>query len=207
MHQSSLDKMTHFVNNYMQSMRGQNINILDLGSLDVNGSYRYLFDDAGWSYLGADMAEGKNVDVVLKNPYLWNEIKSDTQDVFVCGQVFEHVAFFWIVMDEIARVLKPDGLACIIAPSRGYEHRYPVDCWRFYPDGFRVLARYSGLQLLSVETQWHREGYENDDSDDWGDTVAIFVKPKHCSLKFKLLLKLRRWFHRLNLIPLLKDVS
>ena len=33
-----------------------------------------------------------------------------------------------------SRVLVPGGLACIIAPGAQGVHRFPVDCWRFYPD-------------------------------------------------------------------------
>ena len=33
--------------------------------------------------------------------------------------------------------------ASAFAPSRGPEHRYPNDCWRFYPDGYRALAKYA----------------------------------------------------------------
>jgi len=72
-------------------------------------------------------------------------------------------------------VLAPGGLACIIAPSRGPEHRYPLDCWRFYPDAFRALARWSGLALVSVATDWGSEGLDVD-SALWGDTCAVLRK-------------------------------
>jgi len=39
--------------------------ILDLGGLDVNGSYRECFDILSWTYQGMDMTSGKNVDIVL----------------------------------------------------------------------------------------------------------------------------------------------
>ena len=96
----------------------------------------------------------------------------------------------------MAHVLRPGGMICIIAPSRGYEHRYPVDCWRFYPDAFAALARYTGLELLSATTQWERLGYSQDDSDDWGDTVAVLRKPRGQSLRRRLILALRRWVDR-----------
>jgi len=138
------------------------------------------------------MEAGKNVDIVLKNPYFWNEIKSKSKDIVISGQAFEHVEYFWILIDEITRVIKPGGLICIIAPSRGYEHRYPVDCWRFYPDAFRAMAKYAGLELVHVDTQWDNKGHTEDDSDAWGDTIAIMSRPKYWSLKFKLILLLRK---------------
>jgi hypothetical protein len=70
------------------------------------------------------------------------------------------------------RVLKPGGLIFLIAPSRGPEHRYPQDCWRFYPDGYRALAKFGRCELLEVTTDW--EPHEDAGSAPWGDTVGVF---------------------------------
>jgi hypothetical protein len=43
---------------------------------------------------------------------------------------------------EIQRVLKPEGLFYLNAPSNGTYHRYPVDCWRFYPDSGVALSHW-----------------------------------------------------------------
>jgi len=196
MHQSSLDKMTQFVAEFLAPYRGQPLRIADLGSLDVNGSYRPLFDDPAWQYLGLDQSAGPNVDAVLEQPYHWRALASNSVDVLISGQTFEHIEFFWITLDEMARVVKPGGLICLIAPSRGYEHRYPVDCWRFYPDGFRALARYSGLEVLHVATQWQRLGYTVDDSDDWGDTLAVLRRPLRQAWHAHVLLAARRGLNR-----------
>ena len=94
----------------------------------------------------------------------------------ISGQAFEHVDFFWASFLEIARVIKPGGLVFLIAPSRGPEHRYPVDCWRFYPDGYRALSRWAGLFLVEVHTDW--EPSSDPESAQWGDTVGVFAKPQ-----------------------------
>ncbi len=198
MHKSSMDKMSWFVKEYMADYKGKKTEVLDLGSFDVNGSYKTFIDDPAWNYQGVDMEAGKNVDIVLKNPYFWDEINAKSKDVVISGQAFEHVEFFWVLIDEISRVLKPGGLICIIAPSRGYEHRYPVDCWRFYPDAFRGLARYAGLDLLHVETQWENKGYTVDDSDAWGDTIAVMQRPKKQSIKLKVLITIRRMINKIS---------
>lgn len=52
------------------------------------------------------MEEGPNVDVVLKNPYDWDAIESDSFDLVISGQAFEHIEFFWKTMEEMTRVLK-----------------------------------------------------------------------------------------------------
>ncbi|GBC60664.1 class I SAM-dependent methyltransferase [Desulfonema ishimotonii] len=179
MHQSSLDKMTGFREKYLASRQNEPLRILDLGSLDVNGSYKPLFDTPAWTYNGVDMAAGDNVDIVLKDPYAWREIRSESVDILISGQAFEHIEFFWIAILEVTRVLKPGGLCCLIAPSGGFEHRYPVDCWRFYPDGFTAMARFGRLNVLEVSTQWTADPrYTQDDSNRWQDTMMVCTKPR-----------------------------
>ncbi|MCX5823858.1 MAG: methyltransferase domain-containing protein [Deltaproteobacteria bacterium] len=186
MHQSSLDKMLAFRKKYLEGRENEPLFILDLGSLDVNGSYREYFEVSSWTYRGIDRAAGKNVDIVLQDPYDWREIRSGSADVVISGQAFEHIEFFWLTVLEIARVLKPEGLCCLIAPSGGPEHRYPVDCWRFYPDGFAALARFASLEVSEVYSQNGTTGY-SDGSDMWQDTVLVCRKT--ASSKLSLLKK------------------
>lgn len=168
--------MKGFRDHYLASAKHLPLRIMDLGSLDVNGSYKPLFAAHPWQYKGLDISAGENVDIVLKNSYHWPEIRSGSVDVLISGQAFEHIAFFWITMLEIARVLKPGGLCCIIAPSAGPEHRYPVDCWRFYPDGFSALARFARLKRLEVSTQWEPDERYDKKSNTWRDTRLVCQK-------------------------------
>lgn len=184
MHLSSMDKMRYFRERYLRDSEDRDLTIFDLGSRAIGGSYREIFSVPKWTYVGADLTEGENVDLILSDPYNWLEVDSRSVDVLISGQTFEHIEFFWVAIREIVRILKPGGLCCIIAPSSGPEHRYPVDCWRFYPDGFRALGRYAGLELLEVETQWEPEGY-NDGSEMWKDTFFVGRKPERTSQKIE----------------------
>lgn len=172
MHDSSYEKMEMFVRVHLDAARGLPLQILDFGSQTVDDqprSYRDLFVDPAWSYLGLDIEAGANVDIVVNDAYHWSEVASDSVDVVVSGQAFEHVEYFWASMFEITRVLKPGGLAVIIAPSNGVEHRYPVDCWRFYRDGFAALARHVDCEVVDVFTDWNRAV--------WADSVLVARKP------------------------------
>lgn len=201
MHASSYDKMQVFVERYLQDRQHAPLRILDLGSGDVNGCYRPLFDQPGWQYVGLDVAPGANVDVVLSTPYAWREVASCSADVMISGQAFEHIRFVWISMLEIARVLKPGGVCCVIAPSSGPEHRHPEDCWRIYPDGMRALAQFAQLDVLHIDTQWHEQGYA-DCSDSWHDSLLICRKPDHGRL-WNTRCALKRWLqHRAMTIGL-----
>jgi len=151
MHLSSLRRMEWFVQHYLAD-KGRKLSVLDVGSYDVNGSYKQYFDVSRFDYFGLDMADGPNVDIVPASPYLWKEIADDTFDIVISGQALEHIEFFWITVGEMTRVLKKDGILCIIAPNGFGEHRYPVDCWRFFTDGMVALARYVNLQVLHAHT-------------------------------------------------------
>lgn len=193
MHSSSYRHMQSLVDKYLFDRDA--CRIYDLGSFDVNGCYRPLFERSGWTYQGVDLEPGTNVDIVLQNPYHF-PLPANSADLFISGQAFEHIEFFWVTTLEIARILKPGGMFFLIAPSRGPEHRYPVDCWRFYPDGYRALARYAGLELLEVNTDWLPT--EEEDSVAWGDTVGVFRK-KSSSLRYDIIRRLRCFIHRLAL--------
>ena len=140
--------MQTFAIKYAAAMPGDSISVLDVGSYDVNGSYRNLFANSRYRYTGLDMAAGPNVDLVLP-AYDWSSLRDDAFDIVISGQAFEHVEFFWVTMGQMARVLKPNGLLCLIAPTKEIaEHRYPVDCYRFFTDGMVALARYVSLTIL-----------------------------------------------------------
>ena len=177
MHQSSFDKMAAFRARYLTGRETESLTILDLGSQDINGSYRPLFTVPAWKYVGVDLAAGANVDVVLADPYDWREIAPESADVIVAGQTFEHTEFFWETARQITRALKRNAIVCIIVPSSGPEHRYPVDCWRMYPDGLRAIARYAGLHILEAETQWEDLPQYDNESNKWHDSVLVAQKP------------------------------
>lgn len=157
--------MSKFIETYLD--KNQKLKILDVGSLNVNGSYRGLFNNPGWEYTGMDIVDGKNVDVVVE-PYRWPFIDK-CFDVVISGQTFEHVEFPWLTIKEIERVMKPGAMGCLIAPSAGYEHRYPLDCWRIFPDGFRALAKWAKLNVIDSYI---------DQKGIWKLTILIFNKTK-----------------------------
>jgi SAM-dependent methyltransferase len=174
MHKSSFENMKAFTEKYLSNDGNKRLKVLDVGSQDVgsrreNNTYKPLFLKPNWRYFGCDVEKGRNVNIVLDQPYDWTNIQSDSFDVVISGQAFEHIEFFWVTLSEIARVLKQGGLCCLIAPSAGTQHRYPVDCWRFLPDGLKAAARTCGLRVLECYT---------DRSSRWRDCVLICYKPK-----------------------------
>jgi SAM-dependent methyltransferase len=119
------------------------LKIIDIGAQDVNGSLRE-FAPADCDYVGVDFMAAKGVDVVLEDPYAL-PFPDGLADMVVCSSVLEHSAHFWLLFNEMVRLLKPSGLLFINAPANG--------------SGLEDWGRRSGFdQLLMLESfTSHRE--------------------------------------------------
>lgn len=122
----------------LATVKGKFLNVLDVGSLDVNGSYRPLVIERGWNYTGLDIRPGRNVDIVANDPFSY-PMPDNTYDLVISGSTMEHVTAVWRWVPELVRVLKPGGTLIIITHWQFVEHCYPLDCWRILPDGMRYL--------------------------------------------------------------------
>lgn len=131
MHKTSFDHVEEF-----SKTLGEGLNVLDVGSFNVNGSYKDLF--VKQNYQGCDIVEGHNVDIVMPEPYKI-PLEDESVDVMVSGNTFEHVEMPWNLVLEMDRLLKVGGFICMTVPHTFQEHKYPIDCWRMYPDGLEVL--------------------------------------------------------------------
>ena len=171
MHKNSHSKMEWFKNTYLSN--SDYLNILDVGSLDINGDYNYsdIFNEENGKYTGLEVKAGNNVDIVVTDIYNWFEIEDNTYDVIISGQFFEHLEYFWLAMNQIERVLKPNGLVCIIVPSAGHKHGGDeLNCYRFHEDVLRALAKYVNLEILSATVDNRPE------ANPWNDACLVARK-------------------------------
>jgi SAM-dependent methyltransferase len=175
MHQSAVFYARRFFETYCPASSSTGLTIAEIGSQNVNGSLREVAP-AGAKYIGLDFVDGAGVDIVIADPYVL-PLPDASVDVVVSSSCFEHSEFFWLVFLEAMRILKPSGLFYLNAPSNGYFHRYPVDCWRFYPDSGHALAawgRRNGYDPMLLESFTGQRSQ----NDPWHDFVAIFLKDK-----------------------------
>lgn len=155
MHDTALKNAKLFIEKYVTI---PNPKVLDVGSMDVNGTIRDLFP-GGTRYVGADIETGPNVDTVIFRDKI--NLPANTFDYVVSSSCFEHSDFFWITFVEMVRVCKIGGYIYVNAPSSGPYHPYPVDNWRFYPDAGQALVDYArrvGFDCELVECFIHPEG-------------------------------------------------
>ena len=135
----------------------ENLLVLNVGSkdnLDNCPYFKDLFFDTNWEWLGLDLEEGIDVDIV-SHPYSY-PFKNNTFDALVSNQVMEHVEYPWLWFKELARILKPKGKLIISTTWRFKIHRHPVDCWRTLPDGMKAIFKYFGFttEVCKITGDW-----------------------------------------------------
>jgi SAM-dependent methyltransferase len=95
----------------------KNKRVLDVGSGDINGNNRFLFDDC--EYDGNDVIEAKNVTIVSKTKDL--PFKNETFDTIISTECFEHDPEYKQSFLKIYDMLKPNGLFCFTCASTGRQ--------------------------------------------------------------------------------------
>lgn len=145
MHQPSYDLCKIFVDDYL--LNHKTLRACEVGSFDVNGTYKPLFARDDWEYVGFDVVLGPNVDHIF--PPQTNE-HDESFDVVISGQCLEHVRKPWEWIKQVAKLVKSGGLVWVIAPNTFHYHaqdHYP-DCWRIWPDGLRALFDEAELETV-----------------------------------------------------------
>lgn len=156
MHSSSYDGMREAVRRYIATPG----RVVDVGAMDINGCYRPLF--GGWEYIGVDIEAGPNVDVVMPQEFTI-PIESESADAVISGQCIEHVRNPFKLVTEAARLLKTGAVMILVAPHKQRIHRYPIDTFRYNPDGMAAILEEAGLDVMDA---YIVEG--SNISDCWG---------------------------------------
>jgi SAM-dependent methyltransferase len=89
--------------------------VLEIGSRNINGSVRSLFNGA--AYVGIDVTDGPGVDLVENGATFTTECRVDT---VVCCEVLEHTEEAPAIVANAISLLQPDGILLVTcaAPPR-----------------------------------------------------------------------------------------
>lgn len=178
MHESAMKYGKLFFNTYCPQLQNPLLKIVEIGSQDVNGSLRSVAPESA-EYVGLDFVEGDGVDIIISDPYKL-PVQDKYADIVVTSSCFEHSEFFWLVYLEALRILKPNGLLYINVPSNGYYHKWPVDCWRFYPDAGYALEKWGRRNSYDVSLLESFVGERSSEAVGfvgmWNDFVSVFIK-------------------------------
>ena len=94
--------------------RFDTVRVLDIGSLDVNGTNRYLFKNS--YYVGVDVVRGPGVDIVCPA----HEVSGEKYDVVLSTNSLEHDMFWFLTLPNMMRMTESGGLMFF---SCGYSQR------------------------------------------------------------------------------------
>lgn len=149
MHTQSMEIMDRL----LSTMDGAALRVLDVGSYDVNGSYRALVERRGWTYVGLDIRSGTNVDVVCERH---NDFPFEAMsfDIVMCGNMLHNVAEPRDLLEEMVRVVKRGGRVFVVAPGPNgtpYPNKHASDYWRFTPEGLCQLVRWAYVTDVQAE--------------------------------------------------------
>jgi cephalosporin hydroxylase len=186
MHHSAYVNAEKFFEKYCKD-NIENKKILDVGSYDVNGTMKPIFSRG--QYIGLDMEEGPNVDVVGVSHDI--PFKDDYFDVVISSSCFEHDDMFWISFQEMCRVLKPGGFMYVQAPQNGPYHGWPGDNWRFYADSWKALEKWGkkigfNVELIETYIDETTPPSENEGDRIWNDSIGIYKKNNKIDTHFDL---------------------
>lgn len=141
------DSVRAFVASVVDAQELRHSSVLEVGSYDVNGNVRNLFDGP---YVGVDLRSGKGVDKVGRLENLPG-VGADS-DVGLCLEVLEHDFYPWRTIAALSARLKRG--AHVIVTCRGYDsegyfpwHAEPVDVWRYTVSGVNALLNVSGIDV------------------------------------------------------------
>lgn len=131
--------------------------VLEVGSLNVNGSIRELLPDQSSAW-GIDIVDGPGVDQVYDGVTIPLPMQTPFKDEdgprlgrwggVVCCEVFEHVADPIYMAAEIVRVVEPGGIILVTARAPGFGYHNPPDRWRFMPGALSEMFDRLGCRSM-----------------------------------------------------------
>jgi len=125
--------------------------VLDVGSGDINGNNRHLFENC--KYEGNDVIEANNVTIVSKTKDL--PLEDNTFDTIISTECFEHDPEYKDSFSKIYKMLKPNGLFCFTCagwgrPEHGTRKTTPHDSLGTIGNKDDMIDYYKNLTIYDV---------------------------------------------------------
>ncbi len=123
--------------------------VLEIGSLNINGSIRQFFSDTK-EYIGIDMMKGSCVDKVMEAHDILKVFGKEAFDTVLCLEMLEHDNAPWVTIENMHKILKKGGFLIVSTPTFGFPiHRYPKDYFRYGEDTFREII-FKDIEILRL---------------------------------------------------------
>jgi SAM-dependent methyltransferase len=136
---------------FWERLGGVEGDVLEVGSRNRSGPVRRGQVGDGRRYVGFDILEGPNVDVVGDAHELSRHFPARSFAAVFAVATFEHLVMPWKAVLEINKVLAPGGIVWVATHQTYPLHEIPWDFYRYSNDGWRGLFNPStGFAILEV---------------------------------------------------------
>lgn len=111
----------------------QGKSIIDVGSYDINGSFRSILEPMNpLRYLGVDIEHGKGVDEICAVNDVVEKYGENAFDVVISTEAIEHIEDWRSAINNLKRICKVGGIIYLTSRSKGFGyHAFPHDHWRY----------------------------------------------------------------------------
>jgi SAM-dependent methyltransferase len=140
-----------YLENHYDKLKGIH-KALEVGSYNVNGNCKDFLLKKCINYLGIDIKEGPDVDIICD---ITDDIKSiaekigtDQYDLIICMNVLEHLYEPIKALDNMRHLLRNGGYLFIITPLVWDLHDWPHDYYRLTPDFYKKYTSDNNLKIL-----------------------------------------------------------
>lgn len=123
---------------------------------------QYILDNSKVkTYEGIDIDYAKIYDRKVKPDYYWDGNKmpfeTATYDTIIATEVLEHAPQPEVILNEIFRILRSDGIFFFTTPFLWNLHEVPHDEYRFTPFALKRLLEAAGFQDVELKAGggWH----------------------------------------------------
>jgi SAM-dependent methyltransferase len=136
-------------------------NLLDIGCGKMPYKNYILENSMVASYIGLDIESALEYDSVINPDFTWDgEIMPFENNTFECAfgtEVLEHCPEPEIVLKEVFRVLKPEGVFFFTVPFLWNLHETPHDEYRYTPFSLARHLKNSGFKEVKIKATggWH----------------------------------------------------
>jgi SAM-dependent methyltransferase len=120
-------------------LRGARPTVLVVGGAEIGKGFDEFLSDSRFMFIESDIYFGKRVNLIADGHQL--PLKNSSIDVIVCQAVLHHVADPFKCVDEMWRVLRPEGILYAEVPFMQQVHGSAYDFTRFSTTGCRRLFR------------------------------------------------------------------
>ena len=129
-----------------------NGNVLDVGC--GQSPYKFLLDASRTNYFGIDIVDADKFDYQNSaiTPFNGEDIPFEDGkfEGVICTEVLEHVYNHQKLINEMFRVMKPNGTGIITIPWSARYHYIPYDYFRYTPSSLeKMFSQFKDVKIMS----------------------------------------------------------